>query len=317
MKKKTPNKTKSLTTKTVNIMKTYHSITAIACLLCTMAILHTSCSSAPEAGEPGFDADGIELQISIPELKPAWQGEEPEPDTRLTQPDPDGTQHWQEGDVIYMEARITAGVNSTHQLTAVRNGGKWNFSKAIALPIGASNISIYAYYTGTHQPGQDYYYTDEFLHSNTFVLFEASRPPTAAIHLNNFEHLASCIRFTGLVQGDKVWFNDTFNWLKIQLTEDYNYNIINFSDTDFITADATGTAAFYTMVQNESIYDACQFAITDGTVTTRPDISQATWYTFDPGTANEGSGYFNRRYQVPNPSPTPGSGGGLDDEDQW
>ncbi|NDV82055.1 hypothetical protein [Bacteroides sp. 51] len=303
-------------------MKTHYSITAIASLLFTMAIsiLATSCSAdgAPEAGEPGFDADGIELQISIPDLKPAWQtGEEPEPTTRLTKPDANGAQQWEDGDVIYLQVRITAGVPSTHLLTAVRSGGKWHFSKTISLPLDAWNINITAYYTGIHQPGQDYYYTDEFLYNDTFVLFTTNQPPTAAIELGSFDHWVSCIRFTGLAQGDRVWFNDTFNWLKIQLLEDYDYNITNFSNTDFIMADATGTAVLYTMVQNESIYGACQFAITDGTVTTRPDTDQATWYTFHPGTANEDGGYNNRRYEVPNPGPTPGSGGGLGNEDQW
>ena len=240
--------------------------------------------------------------------------------TRLTDPDADGRQQWTDGDKLYLTILIyrSAGASDINfSLTATYNGskGEWTFSAPITVPADATNIYIYASYIRTHSPNE-FYYDDEFLVSTTVIILSITPLTTAPIPLNNFDHWAARIRFTGFTPGHKLWFNYTDKWNKSRITASHNPTYAVFAANDHLAIGTDGTATLYTVLTTLTAA-APQYTVTDASTTTRPDITTGTWHTFDLGEPNAGRNYFNRTYEIINPNPLPGTGSGTDDEDQW
>ncbi|MDL2213471.1 hypothetical protein LJC29_05830, partial [Bacteroides sp. OttesenSCG-928-N06] len=150
---------------------------------------------------------GQELEIIIPETKTAWQQEDGTT-TRVTEPDANGRQQWQQGDVLDIKFEFNDLSSSQKAITATRNAaGGWDFSEPVKMPLKTENLSVAAYHYG--KSVEDQFYNGDILYSRIYIEFGPYRPATTAISLNYFDHLTSRLRIVGLKSGAKVWMNQS------------------------------------------------------------------------------------------------------------
>lgn len=257
---------------------------------------------------------GQELEIIIPETKTAWQQEDGTT-TRVTEPDADGRQQWQQGDVLDIKFEFNDLSSSQIAITATRNAaGGWDFSESVKMPLETNRIEVDAYHYGKPVGGQ--FYNDDILYSRTAVNCAPNKPATAAISLNNFDHLTSRLRITGLKSGDKVWMNKGRCLKATYLGASPAYD--HYDATDYVQADNNGVATFYPFISVDLgplKFEEPKLAITPATATSP---AGATWHDFNVGTPDpDGKFYYNRTYTLVNPGAEAGTGCGYTDEYEW
>lgn len=245
-----------------------------------------------------------ELKISIPELK----GE-----TRVTDPNADGLQQWENGDVVFLFVSTIPETTIANPIIATRVAGNWTGLPTIAVPVDATKVNIKAFHT-FGRPWDEVFYDHDMLFSRTYISIDEDHPIDTSVELNEFDHYPSRIRFTGLANGDIVWIKPCDNWGKSKITENGILEYSSFADGDFVEANNNGVATFYPCLIEDDA-STRQFAVT-AAGGTRPADDDDVWHTFNPGEPNmEDVLYINRTYEIAFDVP-PGDPG-MDDEDEW
>lgn len=253
-----------------------------------------------------------ELEIIIPEMQPTWNHEEGTT-TRITDPDANGAQQWQTGDILRIVITFNAWANR-QDITATRTAaGGWDFSAPIKLPLNAASARIRTSYTGASTLGSTFHNSD-LLYSETTVTFSTNKLSTDPVVLNPLYHSVSRIRFLGLAPGDKVWPKPNMNWFKVSIDATGEVVADFFATTDYVQADANGVATFYPLIYDLGLSsETLQFAITASTATSS---AGSTWHDFDAGDPSYANGaYFNCTYVIANPEGHDGLG--YSNEDEW
>lgn len=195
----------------------------------TMIILLAACTpeSDGEPPLPGFPAEGININITIPALSPPAT-------TRATLP-PGMKTAWKAGDRVYMRILfLPAGSPTEPQLVIAEYDatGTWVFDSVITPPAGATEVSIMASYAGA-----------DALQSTTIALSDAF----GAITLNPFTHQSTLVYFTGLNKGDVIELGNGSTWHTFTIDPE-TYRLISNPTTrlySYTVTNPDGTAEIY------------------------------------------------------------------------